>query len=153
MTSPHKWLFVIFGSELALSFDAPPSTRVFWLDGVEYRAPDDNYLTAFYDRIVDSGKRLIGIRIHPAVESGDSLVTRVVDAPYLRRGDGFVDVFMTGSAVPDAEVIADQAFGGQIFTTAEGDFAVSIDLEHFCTSPKDLEALRGAKAHWVHLYN
>jgi hypothetical protein len=153
MTSPHKWLFVIFRSELALSFDVPPATRVFCLDGVEYRAPDDNYLTAFYDRIVDAAKRLVGIRIHPVVELGDALVTRVVDAPYLRSGDGFVDVFLTGSAVPDAEVIADQAFGGQIFTTSEGDLAVSIALEDFCTSPQDLDALRRAKAHWVHLYN
>ena len=151
MTSPHKWLIVIFRSELALSFHVPPATRVFWLDGVEFRAPDDNYLTAFYDRIVDAVERLIGIRIHPLTELGEALLRPIVDAPYLRPGDGFVDVFLTGSAVPDAESTTDQAFGGQIFTSAEGDLAVSIDLEHFCTSPQDLDALREAKAHWVHL--
>src|SRR5688500_13926796 len=114
MTSPQKCLFVIFRSELTLSFHVPPATQVFWLDGAEYRAPDGNYLTAFYDRIVDAAERLIGIRIHPVTELGDALLEPVVDAPYLRPDDGFVDVFLTGSAVPDAESTGDQAFGGQI---------------------------------------
>lgn len=151
MISVHEWLFMIFRSELVLAFQTPPADGRFWLEGVEYRTPDDNYLTAFYDRLIGTADRLIGIRIHPATEIADALLGRVRATPYLHLGPGYIDVFLTGTAVPDSDTTSDQAFGGQIFTSRAGDLAVSVDLGNLCTSRADLEAIRGADAKWMPL--
>ncbi len=153
MESPREaeWLYLVFGPELSLALHPSSPTGRFRLGGVEYRAPDDNYLTAFYDRLVDPADRLIGIRIHPVASAAEMLIGRLTALPYLYLGAGYIDVFLTGSAVPDAESTGDQAFGGQVFTSIGGDVAISLDVHHFCASPDDLSALRQAQARWVDL--
>lgn len=149
--SGAEWLFLILGSELSLALALPPRNGRFRVENAEYRAPDDNYLTAFYDRLVDSDDRLIGIRIHPATAPARELIRRVRPARYLFVGSGYIDVFLSGPAVPDAESTSDQAFGGQVLLSERGEIAISIDVHYFCASPEDMDAVRGARATWVTL--
>lgn len=144
--SGTEWLFLMLGSELSLALAPPPRTGRFRVGDAEYRAPDDNYLTAFYDRLVDSDDRLVGIRIHPATEPAEELIQRVRPARYLLVGPGYIDIFLSGPAVPDAESTSDQAFGGQVFLSDRGDIAISVDVHHLCASPEDIDAIRGARA-------
>lgn len=147
----EEWLVLVLGGELSLALVPKTLTGSFRIADVEYRSPDDNFLTAFYDRLVDDAGRLIGIRVNPTTSVAEELLGSVPPQPYLHRGEGYVDIFLTVSAVPDAESTGDQAFGGQVFSSSKGDVALSLDVNYFCASEDDYSAIRSAKARWVEL--
>lgn len=145
----EEWLIIVLAAELSLALVPKDEAGHFRVAGVEFRSPDDNFLTAFYDRLVDGADRLVGIRVNPTTGVAAELLGSVPPRSYLQVGEGYVDIFLGGGAVPGAESTGDQAFGGQVFSSSAGDVALSLDVNFLCASGADYSAIRSAKARWI----
>ncbi len=147
--SNPRWLVVLFREELTLAVSESTVSGRFFVDEVEYSSPDENFLTAFYDRLVDARQELGGIRIHPATDVATELLGTLQARAYLGIYEGYYDLYLSARGRRDIECMGDQAFGGQVFSSANGDIALSLDLDGLCSSVEDLRAIRAAQAVWA----
>jgi hypothetical protein len=145
----EQWLVLIFGSALSIGLAPKTMPSRFRVGGAEYESLDTNYLTAFFDRLVDPAERLVGMRVSPVADSAQELMQRLPTAPYLTISNGGFDVWFSEAPIHDAVNRGDQAFGGQVFRTQSGSFAMSFDANYLCATPADYSALREANARWV----
>ena len=143
------WLLVLFRDELSLELVEKVSSGMFRSDGIDYISPDDNFLTAFYDRLVDVSGELVGIRVHPATHIADELLGRLKARPYLDIQNGHLDLFISAVERGGVESTGDQAFGGQVFSSPDGDIAISIDINALFNSAEDFRAIKVSQAKWI----
>lgn len=92
MIPPGEMLLLVLRTDLLLAYQTD-SRSTFRVGEVEFRAPDDNYLTAFYDRVVDSSGRLIAIRVHPVTEFSEALLEEELRLSYLERATAMLMCF------------------------------------------------------------
>jgi hypothetical protein len=148
----ESWLVLLFGHRLSLALVPKDDLGAgFRAAGRAYRSPNEDHLTTFYDRIVDARGDLVGIRIHPARASVEGWLAGVPASPSVRNDGGVLDVWLRGAPMPDAESMGDQAFGGQVFLSDDGEVALSLDVNYLCTSDAELAAILAATGDWVTL--
>jgi hypothetical protein len=143
------WLLVLFRDELSLALVENVSSGRFRSDGIDYVSPDENFLTAFYDRLIDVSGDLVGIRVHPATHGADELFGRLKARPYLGIQNGYLDLFLSAVERGHVESTGDQAFGGQVFSSPDGDIAISLDIKALCNSSEDVRAIKLSQAKWI----
>jgi hypothetical protein len=146
---PEQWLVVIFGDVLMIGLAPKSLSSRFTCDGVQFASIDENHLTAFFDRLLDSAQRLVGIHVTPIAESARQFFDALPAAPYLTGGRDGCDIWLSGEPIAQAQPAADQAFGGQLFRSGIGSYAMSLDADFLLASAADYEALRSANARWV----
>lgn len=139
---------MIFYRELVLGF-VPSSTRgAFHVDGAEFIAMDDNFLSAFWDRLLDANGQLVGVRVIPVSSAAEQLCAGLKGAPYATIDGGAFEVWLSEAPLPDAQNSGEQAFGGQVFRDGEGRFALSIEA-NFLFTEADEARLSNAHGRWA----
>jgi hypothetical protein len=141
-------LVMIFRRELFFGFLPKASGDSFQVDEVEFSSLDANHLTAFCDRLLDGQDQLVGVQITPISEPAEHLMHAVQNAPYVTAEAGGFQVWLSEAPLNDARNNAEQAFGGQVFRNAAGEFALSIDAD-FLLTPADESQLLNSHAKWV----
>jgi hypothetical protein len=145
----EQWLVLIFGPTLSIGLAPKSMPSRFRVGYAEYETLDSNYLTAFFDRLLDPAGRLVGMRVSPVADSVQKLMQLLPRAPYLTIDDDGFDVWFSEAPLADTVNGGDQAFGGQVFRTNEGVFAMSFDANYLCATEADYMTLREANARWV----
>jgi hypothetical protein len=145
----EQWLIMVLGKRLSLALVPKGDLPSFQIGGAEYRGLESNFLTTFYDRLLDQDDRLSGVRVWPVSDSALELWGRLPKAPYVQRGQGFFDIWLSEAPIPDAEDAGDQAFGGRVYQTESGALALSLDVNYLCASDADFENVQDANATWV----
>jgi hypothetical protein len=158
-------LLLFFREQLGLAFAPLDELSEFEAAGVRYRDRGAGFMTSTYDRLTDAAGRLIGFVVWgvPAAAGVAETLAALPPRPYLDRvvttRDGqplAYAVYLTGTPQADADSTGDQAFGGQCFEGAGGEFALSIDLGYLLDGPReaeDLATIRAAPVHWLTLTN
>lgn len=149
----ETWLVLIFRDELYVGLIKGESPRGFWVADTHFKDEGLGDLTAFYDRLVDASGELVGIRLCPVVNQTDYLLRRLPKAPYLQLSetDPCVDVYFSRQPVPNVESTGDQAFGGKLFQSVNGEFAISVDLSYLAESERDFVAISNSETGWVQI--
>jgi hypothetical protein len=151
LTSDEHWFVMIFRRALVVGLVAKASSGTFRVDGVEFASVDDNHLTAFVDRLIDRSGALVGVSISPLSDAAGRLMLAVQSLPYVTSEPGAFQVWFSEAPLADACNNAEQAFGGQVFTSPTGDLALSIDAESLFTAT-DQERLTTGHATWARVF-
>ena len=158
-------LLLFFGEQLGLAFAPLAELSEFDAAGVRYRDRGAGFLTSTYDRLTDAAGRLTGFVVWgvPVAARVAETLAALPPRPYLDRVVTTQDgeplayaVYLTGTPQADADSSGEQAFGGQCFDGAGGEFALSIDLGYLLDGPReveDLAAIRAAAVDWLTLTN
>ena len=144
------WFVIIFHQELIVGMLAKDRDRSFHINGELFTAVDDNYLTAFVDRLLDAHGQIVGINVSPTSDSTERLLRDVQSARYTTLGPTGLQIWFSESPIENAINSAEQAFGGQVFASASGELALSVDAASLF-SAADVERLRQGCATWVTL--
>jgi hypothetical protein len=148
LTLDAHWFVMIFRRELIVGLAPKTSSGALSIDGVEFASVDDNHLTAFVDRLTDRSGELVGVNISPVSDAAERLMLAVRSLPYVTSEPGAFQVWFSEAPLADACNNAEQAFGGQVFTSPTGDLALSIDAESLFTAT-DQERLTTGHATWA----
>lgn len=139
---------MIFLNELVFGFVQKTIAGNFIVEDTGFSAVDDNFLSAFWDRLLDSRGELVGVRVTPVSPPAEELRDAVRGLPYVTgRGPAF-DVWLTEGPIADAYNNGEQAFGGRVFRSDAGRFALSIDAGSLFISA-DEGRLANAHGKWA----
>ena len=141
------WLVVILRPQLTLGWGPEDPGPAFTADEVRFEAvaPDD--LTGFYDRLYDRQRRFIGVQV------GLLAVEELADGswawPYARKVEGVpqLQLLLTSDSPTQVMMVPDQAFGGRVYQSLDGEYALSFDT-YFLES-REREAILTGPARWV----
>jgi len=145
----EHWMILLFRDQLSVAIVPKSVVPPFRVGTTTYRSPEDDYLPAFYDRLLDSRETLVGIRVHPVSTAAKELLRGLSSRDYLRLGDGYVDILLAKDMTGELIDAGDQAFGGQVFKDESGSVGISLDLNYFCTAHSALASIRASDALWV----
>ena len=154
MAESHEtlWLIMFLDAQLSLALSKKTLDDGFSTDGVRYDDIGDSSLLAFYDRLLDSDDRFVGVRLWP-MERRINDVKQLIGLRSYIFGDEsrqFLDIFF-GAPGPDVTSTNEQAFGGQLFRSFTGSLALSIDIGYLSKSGRDFMDLRTAAQGWRHI--
>jgi hypothetical protein len=138
---------MIFYRELHLGFVPRAMTTAFQADNSDFAAMDDNFLSAFWDRLLDASGQLVGVRVTPISAPAEQLRAELNGAPYVTFDGEAFEVWFSEAPLPDAINNGEQAFGGQVFRNQEGNFALSIQAD-FLFDKRDESRLEDAHGRW-----
>ena len=139
---------MIFRRDLVIGITPKAISGRFQVDGVVFASVDDNHFVAFFDRLLDVGNRLVGVCISPISEPATLLMHGVRHARYVTAEAGAFQVWFSEAPLGDAPNNGEQAFGGQVFRAATGEFALSIDADVLLSVADEMQ-LQNANARWV----
>lgn len=148
-TSEH-WFVLIFSRALTVGLLAKSADHGFAVDDVVFAPVEENFLSAFVDRLLDADGKLVGLNVSPTSDAAEWLVRTLRSAPYTTSGTDGLQIWFSESPIHDARNSAEQAFGGQVFRGSSGDLALSIDALSLLTDT-DLDRLRQEPTMWVTL--
>lgn len=144
-----RWLVLIFREKLELGWVDGESPAAFRAGESIFREISRGDLVAFYDRLVDERGEIVGIRICP-VREVSGFQARLPPASYLchTADSSCVDVYF-GGEVLNADNTGDQAFGGRLFASSDGQLAISVDFSYLAESERDYLAVENAAVEWA----
>jgi hypothetical protein len=129
----ESWFVVVFEQKLTVELVEKSADRTLSLRGELFTPVDDNFLTAFVDRLVDERGELVGITIAPVSDAAAQLMSSVKSAPYVTSEAGAFQIWFGEAPLEKVRNTAEQAFGGQIFRSTTGVHALSIDAASLFT--------------------
>jgi hypothetical protein len=144
----HQSFVMIFDRELILGFVPKSMKSAFQIDGAGFTAMDDNFLSAFWDRLLDAEGQLVGVRITPISAPAERVRAALNGAPYVTVDRNAFDVWFSEAPLSGATNSGEQAFGGQVFCNGEIHFALSIDADFIFTA-SDQAYLENAHGKWA----
>lgn len=141
-------LLIIFRPKLTLAWLAGDPGDTLSVDSLEYRSMVNSDFTAFYNRIVDTSRCLVGIQVICLIE-GIEIWMRIANLPFVsgRRASNTIRILFRDSLPRDLSILDDQAFGGRFYESITGVLAISMDVSWL--SSRDLEAIEAAPADWI----
>ena len=138
------WLVVIFASRLTLAWTGYDIGAWFTVDSDLFEQVVDSEITGFYDRLYAPDGSFVGVQIW---------LTPAIDLPelgYVRsEGPGCQFQLFFRAAPTDPRVDYDQSFGGRIYRSFGGTFAVSFDT--FFLTDDERRIIAAADAAWIEL--
>lgn len=145
--SAHEpWLVIIFGSLLGLAWTDHDIGAGFTTDSALFEQVADTDISGFYDRVYQPDGSFVGVQIAPVAYA--TLAHDLPDLPYVRPDlEGLVLQVLFRAAPTDLTVVSDQAFGGRIYQSLEGTFALSLDT--FFLSDDERLTFAASPAVWV----
>lgn len=142
------WFVVAFRKDLVVGLVAKDSGHILEVNGLCFAAEDDNYLTAFVDRLTDQQGELVGINVSPVSDTAERLMLAVSAMPYVTVDSGALRIWFSEAPLDGVINSGEQAFGGQVFRSSTGEFALSIDAASLFTD-SDKERLTKGHTKWA----
>jgi hypothetical protein len=142
------WLVLFFRPRLAFAFFPSDPGPNLTTGDTNYRAKVEGEITGFYDRLYDQLGSFIGFRITPLL--AEKYLPGVLGRlPYVRTDDDgkAFSVFLFGPPLSETRTSVDQSFGGRVYETVSGEFALSLDT--FFLGDEERAGLRSATGDWV----
>ncbi len=147
--STIPWLLVFFRPRLTLGLAPNDLGESFEVGNTSYRAKVDGEVTGFYDRLYAETSAFVGFRITPLLAE-TYLPGVLAKLPYVREvEDGKAFEVFFADVPRQCHIVTDQAFGGRIYETIGGEFAMSLDT--FFLSDCERDNLRSIEADWLDL--
>ena len=147
------WLVLFLEESLRAAWSASDPGPAFRSDSGVFRSlgtdaePAVQSFPAFFDRLLDDAHRLVGLQVTPVVWWDLPLI--VGRLPYTQAVDNEqrLRVFF-GGRVPNYVVdMNDQAFGGGVYASDDGRYAITVDT-YFLTG-QEIDSLRSASLRWT----
>jgi hypothetical protein len=140
------WLVVVFTSPLTLAWTDTDVGVAFTADSDLFEQVADTYFSAFYDRLYGPDGSFVGVQIAPV--AWPTLAKELPELEYVRAvREGRQVQVLFRVAAPDLNVVWDQAFGGRIFRSLGGTFALSFYTYFLCDDER--ETIATADAAWI----
>jgi hypothetical protein len=139
-------LIVILTSPLGLAWSDADIGAGFTVDSDLFEQVADTDISGFYDRLYSSDGSFVGVQIAPI--AWPTLAEQLPELEHvrsMREGCQLQVLFRT--APSDVTVVWDQSFGGRIYKTFGGTFAVSFDTFFLCDDER--ETIAASSARWV----
>jgi hypothetical protein len=144
----HESFVMIFFQELVFGFVPRSIKGAFQVDSASFTAVDDNFLSAFWDRLLDARGQLVGVRVTPISGPAEQLRAGLSGVPYVTSDGEAFEVWLSEAPLADVNNNAEQAFGGQVFRSSDGRFALSVDAD-FLFTRADEARLMNAHGKWA----
>jgi hypothetical protein len=145
-TDPAPWLVVILTSPLGLAWSDADVGAGFTVDAELFEQVADTDISGFYDRLYCSDGSFVGVQIAPL--AWPTLAQELPELEYVRSMSESIQLHVLFRlAPPDVTVVWDQSFGGRIYRSFGGTFALSFDT--FFLSDDERETIAAAPAPWV----
>lgn len=141
------WLIVVLASPLTLAWVDVDVGAGFTLGADLFEAVTDDDLSAFYDRLYAPDGSFVGVQVAPIAVP--TLASELPELEYVRRvnSDKQLQLLFTPTRAMHLDEVTDQAFGGRIYRSFAGDFALSFDT--YFLEREERQAIAKAQAKWV----
>jgi hypothetical protein len=146
--SADQYLMVFFRKRLTLCIRDGDPGLAFTVGDTPFRSKIDSDMTGFYDRLRDRDGHLIGFQVQLLLAE-EYLPTVLSDYSYVTvtPGSTSIRIFFDDSSKRDVQRIDDQAFGGRVYESISGSFAISMNT--YWLTADDLAAVRRSSADWL----
>ena len=146
-SGPIPWLVVVLRPKLTLGISPEDPGPAFLADGVRFETDSADALTGFYDRLYDLNRHFVGIQI--GLLTDRELIDEAWAWPYIRKVTGApqIQVILSSSEPDEILMTPDQAFGGRVYRSSTGGYALSLDT--YFLDDAERSALKMGPARWV----